>query len=65
MADIAIVGGGVVGCATAYYLSKEGAGVTLLERGELAGEATGAAAGILTPAESMPVSSRSASTSEG
>ncbi|MEX0801209.1 MAG: glycine oxidase ThiO [Dehalococcoidia bacterium] len=54
MAGIAIVGGGVVGCATAYYLSKEGANVTLLERGELAGEATGAAAGILTPAETMP-----------
>jgi glycine oxidase len=54
MAEVVIVGGGVVGCATAYYLSREGASVTLLERGELAGEATGAAAGILTPAETMP-----------
>lgn len=47
MPDVVIVGGGVIGCATAYYLAREGAGVTVLERGELAGEASGAAAGML------------------
>ncbi len=46
-ADVIIVGGGVIGCATAYFLAKNGASVTLLERGELAGEASGAAAGML------------------
>jgi glycine oxidase len=45
--DVVIVGGGVIGCATAYYLAREGAAVTLLERGELASEASGAAAGLL------------------
>jgi len=44
---IAIVGGGVIGCSIAYYLRKGGADVVLLERGELAGEASGAAAGLL------------------
>jgi glycine oxidase len=47
LADVVIVGGGVIGCATAYYLAREGASVTVLERGEIAGEASGAAAGML------------------
>ena len=47
MPDVVVVGGGVIGCATAFFLSKHGASVTLLERGEIAGEASGAAAGML------------------
>jgi glycine oxidase len=47
VAGIVIVGGGVIGCATAYYLAREGANVTLLERGAISGEASGAAAGML------------------
>jgi glycine oxidase len=55
MADVVIVGGGIIGCASAYYLSKAGASVTLLERDEVAGAASGAAAGILgTPPEGLP-----------
>jgi len=45
--DVVVVGGGAIGCATAYFLAKAGASVTLVERGELGGEATGAAAGML------------------
>ncbi len=56
--DVAIVGGGIIGCATAYYLSRRGGvRVVLLERGsEIGGEATKAAAGILNPfyTESKP-----------
>ncbi len=47
MPSVIVVGGGVIGCATAYYLALEGAVVTVLERGEVSGEASGAAAGIL------------------
>lgn len=55
MADVVIVGGGVIGCASAYYLSKAGASVTLVEREGLAGEASGAAAGMLAPPpEALP-----------
>jgi glycine/D-amino acid oxidase-like deaminating enzyme len=55
MADVVIVGGGIIGCATAYYLSMSGASVTLLERDEVAGAASGAAAGILVPPpEALP-----------
>ncbi len=47
MADVIVVGGGSIGCAIAYFAAKGGASVTLLERGELGGEASGAAAGLL------------------
>ena len=47
MPDVLIVGGGVIGCATAYFLARGGASVVVLERGELASEASGAAAGML------------------
>ncbi len=45
--DVIVVGGGAIGCAIAYYLARDGAKVILLERGALAGEATGASAGLL------------------
>jgi len=39
--DVVVVGGGIVGCATAYYLARRGVRVILLERGEVAGEQSG------------------------
>jgi D-hydroxyproline dehydrogenase subunit beta len=39
--DIAIVGGGIIGAACAYELSRAGANVTLIERDELAAGASG------------------------
>jgi glycine oxidase len=48
-ADVIIVGGGVIGCSIAYYLAQAGVRVTILERGEIGGEASGAAAGMLVP----------------
>ena len=47
--DVVIVGGGVIGCAIAYFLRKMGVEVTVLERGEIGGQASGAAAGLLAP----------------
>ncbi len=46
--DVAVIGGGVIGAAAAYYLSKAGQRVTLLERGGLSGEASGANLGLVT-----------------
>jgi glycine/D-amino acid oxidase-like deaminating enzyme len=40
-ADALVIGGGVVGCAAAYYLACRGARVVLVERGEIAGEQSG------------------------
>ncbi|MXY22135.1 MAG: FAD-binding oxidoreductase [Dehalococcoidia bacterium] len=44
-AEILIVGGGIAGAATAYYLARHGREVALVERGEIASEASGANAG--------------------
>ncbi len=46
--DVVVIGGGVIGCATAYYLARQGVEVTILERGEIGGQASGAAAGIFS-----------------
>jgi glycine oxidase len=44
-----VIGGGIIGLAVAWRLSAGGARVELFERGELAGEATHVAAGMLAP----------------
>lgn len=45
--EILIIGGGIAGAATACYLSLHGHQVTLLERGDVASEASGVNAGGL------------------
>lgn len=40
--DVCIIGGGVMGLATAYYLSKEGKSTALLEKTEIGAGASGA-----------------------
>ena len=47
--DVLVVGGGIVGAAIAWRLTKAGATVTLLEKGAIGREASWAAGGMLTP----------------
>ena len=51
---VIVVGGGIIGCAAAYELSKAGCAVTLFERQTPGAEASGAAAGLLSPLEGLP-----------
>ena len=45
--DVVVIGGGLVGCAAAYYLAKADAKVLLIEQGDLNREASGRNAGSL------------------
>jgi len=46
--DVLIIGGGIIGAAAAYFLSRDGVDVLLVEKGELGREASGATAGTLS-----------------
>lgn len=45
--DVAIVGGGIIGCATAWYLHKRGVKVGVFEKGRIAGEQSGKNSGFV------------------
>jgi len=47
--DVVVVGGGLVGCALAAELAERGRAVIVIERSEPGAEASGAAAGMLSP----------------
>jgi glycine oxidase len=47
--DVVIIGGGIVGCAAAYYLGKAGVRATIVERDSVASHASGFALGALSP----------------
>jgi glycine oxidase len=47
--DVLIAGGGVIGLSIAYALAREGAGVTIVDRGQQGGGASWAGAGIIAP----------------
>src|ERR1700733_14315408 len=48
--DVVIIGAGVSGCSIAFQLRKAGVDVIVVEREEIAAEASSAAAGLLSPA---------------
>jgi len=47
-AEILVIGGGIAGVCTAYFLARHGREVALLERGKIASEASGVNAGSIT-----------------
>jgi len=53
--DVAIVGGGLPGCAAALAFASSGIRVGLFEADHLARAASGAAAGVLLPAPAVPM----------
>jgi glycine oxidase len=47
--DVLVIGGGVIGLTTAYFLAREGIAVEVMDKGEFGREASWAGAGILPP----------------
>jgi len=52
--DVAVVGAGIVGCATARELAVRGASVHLLDRGEISGGTTGLGEGNVLCSDKRP-----------
>ena len=52
---VVVIGGGIVGVASAYYLARRGLPVTLLERAAIASGASAGNAGLLVPSHSVPL----------
>ena len=52
--DVVVIGGGVIGCAVAYYLAKRGASVTIVERANVGSGASAANAGSINMATKKP-----------
>jgi glycine oxidase len=48
--DVLILGGGVIGLSTAWFLAEAGVRVTIVDRGDFGQQASWAGAGILSPA---------------
>ncbi len=59
-ADVLVIGGGIIGVSSAYYLARAGLDVHLVEQGEIAAGSSYGNAGLVTPSDSAPLPSPSA-----
>jgi D-amino-acid dehydrogenase len=55
MSNVLIIGGGVIGCSCAYYLSRAGQQVTIIDKGEIGMGCSYGNAGLLTPSHAFPL----------
>jgi len=53
--SIIIIGGGIVGLCSAYYLQKEGHEVTVIDKSDLSSGASFVNAGYITPSHIIPL----------
>jgi D-amino-acid dehydrogenase len=52
---VVIIGGGIVGACCAYYLQREGAEVTIVDRGTFGGACSHANCGYISPSHVLPL----------
>lgn len=57
MSSVVIVGGGIIGLFTAYYLSEEGFEVTILDKGDMSNSCSIGNAGMIVPSHIVPLAS--------
>ena len=55
--DVIIIGGGIIGLCSAYYLQKEGHQVALIDQYDISNGASFVNAGYITPSHIIPLSS--------
>ncbi|MFD2098783.1 NAD(P)/FAD-dependent oxidoreductase [Flagellimonas iocasae] len=55
--NVIVVGGGIIGLSTAYFLQKEGHKVTVLDKSDITSGASFVNAGYLTPSHIVPLAS--------
>lgn len=55
--DIVIIGGGVIGVCSAYYLAQRGLKVLVLEKGEIASGCSYGNGGLIVPSHAVPLAS--------
>ncbi|MEH6705447.1 MAG: FAD-dependent oxidoreductase [Galbibacter orientalis] len=53
--DVVIIGGGIIGLSTAYYLQKSGHQVTVIDKGSISEGASFVNAGYITPSHIIPL----------
>ena len=53
--NVTIIGAGIIGLCSAYYLTKEGYKVTLLEQGDLINNCSSGNAGMIVPSHFVPL----------
>jgi len=52
--EVAVIGGGIVGCATAYYVSKSGMDCTIIEKNDIASGTSSRCDGNITIVDKDP-----------
>ena len=57
MNDVAVIGGGVIGLSSAYYLNKAGCNVTVIERGDITDGCSFGNMGYISPSHFVPLAS--------
>ncbi len=55
--EIVIIGGGIIGLSTAYYLHKEGCKVTIIDQSDITSGASFVNAGYISPSHIIPLAS--------
>ncbi|KIO78311.1 amino acid dehydrogenase [Pedobacter lusitanus] len=57
MSHIIIIGGGIIGLSSAYYLSKQGHQITILDKGDITSNCSFGNAGMIVPSHFIPLAS--------
>ena len=55
MAKAVIIGGGIIGLCSAFYLQKAGYQVTILDKGDLTDNCSSGNAGMIVPSHFVPL----------